>query len=163
LEMVKDGTLTPEQASEMIAALTTPTGDAPSQGAAATSASAADAARPSEAPHIEAPRAEASTRSDAGDETSRDDWRARGDRYDDERYEARDERRRHRHRHRNWGRYGYGSFDRVFDDLGDDIERAMGAGARTLRWALKSGLHLKGSEWAGESNSAVFSRADSPT
>ena len=39
----------------------------------------------------------------------------------------------------------------------------MGAGVRTLRWALKSGLHLKGSSWGHASNSAVFSRADSPT
>ena len=30
-------------------------------------------------------------------------------------------------------------------------------------WALKSGLHLKGSSWGHASNSAVFSRADSPT
>ncbi len=51
----------------------------------------------------------------------------------------------------------------MFDDLGNDIERAMGAGARTLRWALKSGLQLKGSVWGDDSNSAVLSRADAPT
>jgi uncharacterized protein YjbI with pentapeptide repeats len=32
-----------------------------------------------------------------------------------------------------------------------------------LRWALKSGLHLKGTGWGAASNSAVFSRADAPT
>jgi len=164
LEMVKDGTLTPEQASEMIAALTASSGATPppSAGTSATTsaapsptaASRADEAR-GETLRAEAPHAEASPRHGAADEP--DELHSRRDR----RRESREERRRRRHRHR--ARFGHGSFDRVFDDLGNDIERAMGAGARTLRWALKSGLHLKGSEWGGESNSAVFSRADSPT
>ncbi len=109
LEMVKDGTLTPEQASEMIVAL---------KDAIGTSAGG-DSTEPQEEP-------------------------------------ARDERRRHRHRR-------YGRHNRMHGDFGEDIERAMGAGVRTLRWALKSGLHLKGSSWGHASNSAVFSRADSPT
>ncbi len=119
LAMVKDGTLTPEQATEMIAALR-------------QAAGAADAeAQPKGAPADE-PRSESA-----------------GNRWE-----------RHHRRHRQ--RHG-GGFERVFDDLGNDIERAMGAGARTLRWALKSGLHLKGSTWGDDSNSAVLSRADAPT
>lgn len=119
LAMVKDGTLTPEQATEMIAALR-------------QAAGAADAeAQPKGAPADE-PRSESA-----------------GNRWE-----------RHHRRHRQ--RHGRG-FERVFDDLGNDIERAMGAGARTLRWALKSGLHLKGSTWGDDSNSAVLSRADAPT
>ena len=118
LAMVKDGTLTPEQATEMIAALREAAGadrDAPK-----------DSPAEDNRPHAESSRSE----------------------------------RRHR-RHR---RHGHGrGFERVFDDLGNDIERAMGAGARTLRWALKSGLQLKGSAWGDDSNSAVLSRADAPT
>ncbi len=110
LEMVKDGTLTPEQAAEMIVALK----DAIGTGAGGESV----------------PRNE----------------------------EAQRDEQQRRHRHRRHGRR-----DRARGDFGDDIERAMGAGARTLRWALKSGLHLKGSSWGHASNSAVFSRADSPT
>jgi uncharacterized protein YjbI with pentapeptide repeats len=117
LAMVKDGTLTPEQATEMIAALRGP---------------AAPDVEPAEQPHASNPDA---------DEFSR------GHR-----------RRHHRRRH------GRGAdFERIFDDLGTDIERAMGAGARTLRWALKSGLQLRGSQWGGDSNSAVLSRADAPS
>ena len=119
LSMVKDGTLTPEQATEMIGAL--------------REASRANSQEPQP---DSAPREEAAS-------TSRSD-RGQG----------------HRHRHRR--RHGHRGFERVFDDLGDDIERAMGAGARTLRWALKSGLHLKGSVWGDDTNSAVLSRADSP-
>ena len=115
LAMVKDGTLTPEQATEMIAALRGP------------------------APGAEPPR-------------QPDAARARADE------SPRGHRRRH-HRHQRHG----ANFERVFDDLGTDIERAMGMGARTLRWALKSGLHLKGSTWGHDSNSAVFSRADAPS
>jgi uncharacterized protein YjbI with pentapeptide repeats len=115
LAMVKDGTLTPEQATEMIGALREGGGDAEA------------------AAHPEPPRDEP--------EPSRRGYRHR----------------RHRRRH------GQGAdFERVFDHLGNDIERAMGAGARTLRWALKSGLHLKGSHWGADSNNAVFSRADAP-
>jgi uncharacterized protein YjbI with pentapeptide repeats len=99
LEMVKDGTLTPQQAREMITAL-----------------------------------------SQTGAET---------------------ESRRHRQRRRQ--RRHSRHFDRVLDDIGDDIERALGAGARTLRWALHEGLHLKSSEWGDASNSVVLSRADAPT
>lgn len=114
LAMVKDGTLTPEQATEMIAALRGPA----SQAESAPQASKADP-----------------------EEFSRGH-------------------RRHRHRRR----HGRGAdFDRVFDDIGGDIERAMGVGARTLRWALKSGLQLKGSTWGDDSNSAVLSRADAPS
>jgi uncharacterized protein YjbI with pentapeptide repeats len=98
LEMVRDGTLTPEQAKEMIAALNAAGGEAE-------------------------PR--------------------------------RRQRRRHRHRSRD--------FDRALDNIGDDIERALGAGARTLRWALHEGLHLKSAAWGDESNSVVLSRADVPT
>ncbi len=124
LAMVKDGTLTPAQATEMIAALR-------------ESARAGTQDRPKE-PQPEAPPRE-EARSTGG-----------GDRW---------ERRRHRRHGRRHGR----GLDRVFDDLGNDIERAMGAGARTLRWALKSGLHLKGSVWGDDSNNAVLSRADAPT
>ncbi len=114
LAMVKDGTLTPEQATEMLAALRGSTSDAE------------PAPRP-EASHTDSSEAESS-------------------------------RGRHRRRHRR-----HADFDRVFDDLGVDIERALGAGARTLRWALKSGLQLKGSAWGGDSNSTVLSRADAPS
>jgi len=166
LEMVKDGTLTPEQASEMIAALTASITAAPAPAPTATNAVAATtaaadspaaAAPVGESARVDSPGAEASARPNADD--PRNETRSRRDRH--ERSESREERRRRRHRHR--GRFGHESFDRVFDDLGNDIERAMGAGARTLRWALKSGLHVKGSDWAGDANSAVFSRADSPT
>jgi uncharacterized protein YjbI with pentapeptide repeats len=125
LQMVKDGTLMPEQATEMIGALREAlggAGPAPDAGAKPTSEPA-----PESAPEAERSR--------------------HGSR-----------RRRHRWRH---GRGG--DFERVFDHFGDDIEKAMGAGARTLRWALKSGLHLKGTGWGAASNSAVFSRADAPT
>jgi uncharacterized protein YjbI with pentapeptide repeats len=119
LEMVKDGTLTSEQAAEIIVALK----DALGTGAGRV-----------------------------GDETVQSQSR--------ETREAGDEPRR-RHRHRRHGRHrGLHGID---TDFGDDIERALGAGARTLRWALKSGLQLGGSSWGGESNSAVLSRADTPT
>src|SRR6185436_18186132 len=85
LAMVKDGTLTAEQATEMIGALREASRQSPEQ----------------ESPRADAPR----------DETSRSE-------------SDRSERRRHRHRHR----HGRG-FERMFDDLGNDIERAMGAGA----------------------------------
>ena len=113
LEMVKDGTLSSEQAAEMIVALKDAFGGGTNS---------------------EAPRRPEEPRPD-------------------------DRQRRHRRRH---GRHGAGR-DWTREDFGDDLERAMGIGARTLRWALKSGLHLKGSSWGHESNSAVFSRADSPT
>ncbi len=118
LSMVKDGTLTPEQATEMIAALRGTTHERES-------------------------------------ESHANDWRP----------ESGPTSRGHRHRHRRGGRrHARGAeFERVFDHLGPDIERAMGAGARTLRWALKSGLHLKGTVWGDDSNSAVFSRADAPS
>ena len=119
LAMVKDGTLTPEQATEMIGALREASREGP------------QASQPDDAP--------------------RDEARATGE-------SDRSERRRRRHRHRHDR-----GFERMFDDLGEDIERAMGAGARTLRWALKSGLHLKGSVWGDDTNSAVLSRADAPT
>lgn len=63
-------------------------------------------------------------------------------------------RRRHRHRHTH-------HIDP--EHLGEDVQRAMGAGARTLRWALKSGLGL-GSPWSGAStsNEAVLSRVQAP-
>jgi len=177
LGMVKDGTLSPEQASEMIAALTGVSSGASNAAAAGTDASAvASSERGSNATTGTSPlgssgderaqteRADEHSRARASgdDDRSTSDSRPRERTRDDARSEWRDERRRRRHRHR--GRFGHGvGFDRVFDDLGNDIERAMGAGARTLRWALKSGLQLKGSEWAGESNSAVFSRADAPS
>ena len=117
LAMVEDGTLTPEQATEMIAALQ----------------ETAKEAEPAAA------------------------------RADEPRHESEESRRGYRHG-RQRRRHGRGAnFDRVFDDLGNDIERAMGAGARTLRWALKSGLQMKGSAWGNDSNSAVFSRADAPS
>lgn len=119
LAMVKDGTLTPEQATEMIAALREAAGTA--EAAAQPKAALADGARS----------------------------QSEGNRWE----------RRHRRRRHGRGR----GFEGVFDDLGNDIERAMGAGARTLRWALKSGLHLKGSAWGHDSNNAVLSRADAPT
>jgi uncharacterized protein YjbI with pentapeptide repeats len=103
LEMVRDGTLTPEQAKEMIGALR---------------------------------GADADTRSET---------------------RQRRQRRRHRQRHRDFDR------DRVLDHIGDDLERALGAGARTLRWALHEGLHLKSAEWGDPSNNVVLSRADQPT
>ena len=178
LGMVKDGTLSPEQAAEMISALTGTLGgaSAASSTAVGTDTPAATSAQTESnattdssmsTQKVEAGNGDRPRASGDGDrsvssgararENARDD-RAR----DDARSEWRDERRRRRHHHR--GRFGHGvGFDRVFDDLGNDIERAMGAGARTLRWALKSGLHLKGTEWAGESNSAVFSRADAPS
>src|SRR6188474_1592417 len=78
LAMVKDGTLTPEQATEMIGAL--------------REASRANSQEP---PPDSAPREEAAS-------TSRSD-RGQG----------------HRHRHRR--RHGHRGFERVFDDLGDDI------------------------------------------
>ena len=120
LQMVKDGTLTPQQATEMIGALR----EAVGEGEPASTSGAEPA-------------------SDAAPES---------------------ERSRHgsRHRRHRWRHGRGGDFERVFDHLGDDIEKAMGAGARTLRWALKSGLHLKGSAWGADSNSAVFSRADAP-
>ncbi|MCX7065771.1 MAG: pentapeptide repeat-containing protein [Proteobacteria bacterium] len=99
LQMVKDGTLTPQQATEMIGALREAVGEAEP-----ASTSGAEPA-PDAAPESERSR--------------------HGSRH-----------RRHRWRH---GRGG--DFERVFDHLGDDIEKAMGAGAR----------------------SAVFSRADAPT
>jgi uncharacterized protein YjbI with pentapeptide repeats len=185
LDMVKDGTLTPAQASEMIAALTGGASEANVGGSAAPNvttpgdASANDTVERAEAADEPTHPQDASANrahDDANEVRSQDDVRSRGDddtrgrrsfrdahdrfgRSDDR--DWRSERRHRRHRHRGRA-YGYG-FDRVFDDLGNDIERAMGAGARTLRWALKSGLQLKGNEWAGDSNNAVFSRADAPS
>jgi uncharacterized protein YjbI with pentapeptide repeats len=105
LEMVRDGTLTPEQAKEMIEALR-----------------GADA---------------------------------------DARSESRQPRQRRRHRHRH--RHGDFDPDRVLGHIGDDLERALGAGAKTLRWALHEGLHLKSADWGDPSNNVVLSRADEPT
>ena len=109
LSMLKDGTLTPAQATEMITALRGTTLHAEPESGSPDSSSEGDG-------------------------------------------------RRHRRR-----RHGRGAdFDRAFEHLGPDIERAMGAGARTLRWALKSGLQMKGANWGDESNSVVLSRAEAP-
>ena len=137
LAMVKDGTLTPEQATEMIAALREVVVGTPAQGG--ESAARSETA----APRIEA---ESEARPRNSEAPPRESESPRRDR----------RHRRHWHRH-------HSDFDRVFDHLGDDIERAMGAGARTLRWALKSGLQLKGSQWGAQSNSTVLSRADAPS
>lgn len=70
--------------------------------------------------------------------------------------------RRHRHRHsrhREAGEHDHGA-----DHVGEELQRAMGAGARTLRWALKSGLGWS-SAWSGASstNDSVLSKVQAPT
>jgi len=105
LELAKNGTLTSEQAADMIAVLQTGHVEPP----------------PASEPPFEA--------------------RHRG-------------RRRHRHRYAR----------HVGDEhLGEEIQRAVGAGARTLRWALKSGLGWSAA-WSGAStsNDSVLSRVQAP-
>jgi len=146
LEMVKSGALTATQGAELIAALRdTPTA-APEPPKPSASAAASAASSSSEPSRAEPPQ---SKRDDE------DDWRGPFGWHDAGRRRHRGHRERHRHRG--------GDFGDVFGHLGDDIERAVGVGAKTLKWALRSGLNLGGASWEGESNNSILSRAEPPT
>lgn len=129
LRLVEDGKLTGEQASRMIDAL---------QSAAA---------------HIEAQAStaieETAERADAKRSGTR---RRQSDRGHDERRERHGSRRRRHYRHRH-------GFEHLFDDLGVDLQQAVGDAVRGV-FKAAGGI---GEEWVNSSNKLVFAKAEAPT
>lgn len=71
---------------------------------------------------------------------------------------------RHQHRHRHHSRPGNGADDleKVLESLGDDLQRAVDVGSRTLRKALEFSRSLGPESWVNETNSALLSKAELP-
>src|SRR5262245_45915754 len=156
LKLVTDGKLTTVQAAELIAAVDpreTPSAE-PAVGAGQTSSdasrSSADERRPS-----------GSRGADREfDPDFDDDFRGAGqpgDRDDERRRRRRHRRHRHRHHH-EWSGVNFGDAE----GIGDDIERAVEFGTRTLRSVFGQGFG-RSAFWDDPSNSSVLSHARAPT
>jgi uncharacterized protein YjbI with pentapeptide repeats len=87
----------------------------------------------------------------------------------DPRRRARGERQRHRgrhsnhrHRHHNRRRSNGDDLDTVLEGLGEDLQRAVETGSKTLRKALQFSRSLGLESWVNDSNSVLLSKTELP-